>query len=156
MTITLRPVMSDDAPFLLRVYAGTREEELAFVDWSAEQKQAFIAMQFRAQDSHYRAHYDGASYDVILVDGAPSGRLYVARWPSEIRIMDIALLPEYRGRGIGTTLLNGLQAEAAEADTSLSIHVECFNPAQRLYSRLGFEIAGEHGVYLRMEWRPPQ
>src|SRR5690348_16787850 len=92
---SLRPVTSDDAEFLYRVYASTREEELSAVPWPPEQKEAFLRMQFSAQDKHYRAHYAGATYDVILVDGVPAGRLYVYRTPREIRVMDIALLPEF-------------------------------------------------------------
>ena len=101
---------------------------------------------------HYQEHYAGAAFDVILVDGQPAGRLYVAREEDEIRIVDIALLPEYRNRGIGTTLLRGLQSEAAAAGKPLRIHVERFNPALRLYERLGFRRSTDRGVYLFMEW----
>ena len=110
-------------------------------------------MQFDAQHAHYQEHYPGAAFDVILVDGQPAGRLYVAREDDEIRIVDIALLPEYRNRGIGTRLLRGLQSEAAAAGKPLSIHVERFNPALRLYERLGFRQIEDQGVYLFMEWR---
>ena len=96
----------------------------------------------------------GAAFQVILADGQPAGRLYVARWPNEIRIVDITLLPEYRNSGIGTRLLKGLMAEARRAQKVLSIHVELFNPALRLYTRLGFVKTGEHGVYYRMDWTP--
>ena len=85
-----------------------------------------------------RSTTPGASFDVIVVDGQPVGRLYVARWSDEIRIVDIALLSDYCNRGIGTTLLRGLQSEAAAAGKPLRIHVERFNPALRLYERLGF------------------
>jgi ribosomal protein S18 acetylase RimI-like enzyme len=92
--------------------------------------------------------------DVIEVDGAPAGRLYVHRGPRDIRIMDIALAPEFRGHGIGTALLQQLMAEADESGRKLSIHVEMNNPARTLYARLGFRPAGEHGIYVLME-RPP-
>jgi ribosomal protein S18 acetylase RimI-like enzyme len=91
------------------------------------------------------------SADVVVVDGEPAGRLLVDRWDREIRIVDISLLPAFRGRGIGSALLQELMAEAAESERSLSIHVERNNPALRLYERLGFEPAGDEGVYLRME-----
>jgi ribosomal protein S18 acetylase RimI-like enzyme len=94
-----------------------------------------------------------AAFDVILVDGQPAGRLYVSREDDEIRIVDIALLPEYCNRGIGTTLLKGLQSEAAAAGKPLRIHVERFNPALRLYERLGFRQIDDRGVYLFMECR---
>jgi ribosomal protein S18 acetylase RimI-like enzyme len=152
--ITLRPVSSSDRDFLLHVYASTREEELAPVPWTDAEKAAFIEQQFEAQDHHYRAHYAGASLDVVEWDGAPAGRLYVARWSDEIRIIDIALLPEFRGRGIGTRLLRGLLDEAARARRRLSIHVEKGNAAFRLYERLGFEVTADKGVYVLMEATP--
>ncbi len=156
MNITLRPIEPDDLPFLYQVYAGTREAELAQTDWDAAQKEAFLTMQFTAQHRHYQEHYTGAAFQIILADGQPAGRLYVARWPREIRIVDIALLPAYRNTGIGTRLLRDLMAEAAQARKSLSIHVEQFNPALRLYTRLGFTKTGEYGVYYRMDWTPGQ
>ncbi len=152
--ITLRPVSSSDRDFLLHVYASTREGELAPLPWTNDERAAFIEQQFEAQDRHYRENYAGASLDVVECDGAPAGRLYVARWSDEIRIIDIALLPEFRGRGIGTRLLRGLLDEAARTRRRLSIHVEKHNPALRLYSRLGFAPIADRGVYLLMEATP--
>ena len=154
VSVELRPAEPADEPFLRDVYASTRADELTRVDWPDEQKRAFTDQQFTAQDAYYREHYEGASYDVILVDGEGAGRLYVARWPEEIRIMDIAILPEFRGAGVGTRLLTALQAEAAAGGRSLSIHVEGFNPARALYERLGFRAVEERGPYVFMEWRP--
>jgi ribosomal protein S18 acetylase RimI-like enzyme len=152
--VALRPLTESDEPFALSVYASTREEELALVPWSDEQKAAFVAMQFAAQSAHYAQHYTGMSSDVILVDGEPAGRLLVARWPEEIRIVDIALLPAFRGRGAGSALLRDLIAEATEHGKPLSIHVERDNRALELYERLGFRPVGETGVHLRMQWEP--
>jgi ribosomal protein S18 acetylase RimI-like enzyme len=150
----LRPVGRGDTEFLYRVYAGTRAEELAVVPWDEAQKDAFLRAQFAAQDAHYRQHYPGATLDVIEVGGEPVGRLYVHRGPSDIRIMDIALAPPFRARGIGTGLLHRLMAEADESARKLSIHVEMNNPARTLYERLGFAVAGERGVYVLMERSP--
>ena len=152
--MALRPARDADAPFLRSVYASTREEELAPVPWTEEQKDAFVAMQFAAQAAHYAQHYTGMTADVILVDGEPAGRLLVARWPEEIRIVDITLLPAFRGRGAGSELLAELMDEATKAGKRLSIHVERNNRALGLYERLGFEPVGETGIYLRMEWDP--
>jgi ribosomal protein S18 acetylase RimI-like enzyme len=154
MKITLRPIGPDDMPFLYQVYYSTREDELMLVDWNDAQKEAFVQQQFAAQHHHYQQHYIGAAFQVILVDGQPAGRLYVARWPAEIRIVDITLLPEFRKAGIGTRLLKKLMAEARAAHKPLSIHVEQFNPALNLYQRLGFVKTGEHGVYYRLDWTP--
>ena len=143
----------EDEPFSEKVYASTRVEELALTDWGDARKAAFCRHQFTAQDAHYRAHYPGADFSIIERDGVPAGRLFVARWEREIRIMDIVLLPEHRRAGIGMRLLRGLQEEARAAGRALSIHVEKFNPALRLYERLGFRAKEDRGVYLLMEWQ---
>jgi GNAT superfamily N-acetyltransferase len=152
--VAFRPIAPDDAPFLYRVYASTREEELRPLPWTAAQKDAFLRQQFQAQHTFYQEHYEGTRFEVILRDGQPIGRLYVARWAAELRIVDIALLPEHRGAGIGTAILQGLLAEAAAAGKPVRIHVERLNPAQRLYERLGFVPIEDKGVYYLMEWRP--
>jgi len=151
VSVELRPVEPGDEEFLLRLYGTTREDELAYVDWPAEQKEAFVRHQFDAQTLHYREHYPTASFDVILVDGEPAGRLYVDRWPSETRIMEIALLPEFRGGGVGSGLIQAIQAEGRE----VTIHVERFNRAQELYRRLGFVPEEAGPVYVLMRWTPP-
>lgn len=152
---SLRPASDDDRDFLYRVYASTREDELAVVPWDDAEKAAFLEMQFRAQHTHYHTHFPDAAYDVILCDGEPVGRLYVDRRADEIRIIDIALLTEHRRKGIGGSLLRDLLAEATQAGLPLRIHVEHDNPAIGLYRRLGFTPIGDTGVYALMEWRPP-
>jgi ribosomal protein S18 acetylase RimI-like enzyme len=154
MNLTLRPATPADRDLLYRIYASTREEEIARTDWTEPQITAFLTQQFTAQDTYYREHYPGAVFSLILLDGDPVGRLYLHHRPAEIRIMDIALLPPHRNRGIATALLRDLQTEAAASAKPLTIHVEQFNPALRLYTRLGFRPIAEHGVYLLLEWRP--
>ena len=151
-SVTLRPITEADLPFLFRLYASTREEELAQVPWSDEQKEAFLRQQFEAQHGWWQTHYAGARFDLVLVNGAPAGRLYVDVWEREIRIVDIALVPGHRNGGIGTMLLKRVFAEGDTAGKPVSIHVEVFNPARRLYERLGFAEKGMHGdVYILME-----
>jgi GNAT superfamily N-acetyltransferase len=152
LSLRLRPITPEDESFLAGLYASTRAEELAQTNWSDEQKAMFCRMQFNAQTAHYRENYPGASFQIIEKDGVALGRLYVARWEREIRIIDIALVPEHRGAGIGSRFLKELQKEAKAAGTKLSIHVEQFNPARRLYERLGFQQVEEKGVYLLLEW----
>jgi ribosomal protein S18 acetylase RimI-like enzyme len=154
MNITLRPIAQGDEELLYRIYASTREAELAMTDWTDEQKTAFVQMQFAAQHSHYQEYYPNAAFMVILADEQPVGRLYVDSWPDQIRVVDITVLPEYRNAGLGTGLLKGLMSEATKAGKPLTIHVEQYNPALRLYERLGFTRIGERGVYYLMEWRP--
>jgi len=124
------------------------------VDWTESQKEAFLRSQFEAHHQAYQGTYPGADFRVVLRSGQPIGRLYVARWPQEIRIVDIALLPEYRNAGIGSALLKDILAEGAASGKRVSVHVEMYNPALTLYHRLGFQKVGEHGVYYLMERRP--
>jgi GNAT superfamily N-acetyltransferase len=152
--LSLRPVTEADTSFLRRVYAGTRAQELAQTPWNAEQKAMFCNMQFDAQIKDYRKNYPQAEYSVIERAGVPAGRLYVERSETEILILDIALLPEHCGLGIGTHYLRELQREAAAERKVVTLHVEQFNPARRLYQRLGFEEVEDKGVYLMLQWQP--
>jgi GNAT superfamily N-acetyltransferase len=121
------------------------------VRWDDARKEAFLRMQFDVQDRSYREQNPDGSFDVIAVDGVPAGRLYVSRRASEIRIVDIALLPEHRGAGIGTGLLRELIAEGERSGKPVTIHVERGNRARTLYERLGFAEVAENGVYVLME-----
>ncbi len=152
--VTLHLVAADDEAFLYQVYASTREEELAQLRWTEAEKTAFLRMQFTAQHHYYHEHFPGASFQIILLDGHSIGRLYVSRSANEILVIDIALLPEYRSRGIGGAILREILAEAAQSGKPVHIHVEHFNRALRLYERLGFSKIGGDSVYSLMEWRP--
>ena len=152
--IALRPITPDDHVFLRQLYTVNRWEELAPTGWADEQKRAFLLMQFNAQHRHYLEHYPGAVFGLIMANDIPVGRLYTDTWQHEIRIMDITLLPEYRHQGIGTAILKQLMSQAAKACKALGIHVERFNPALRLYERLGFVQAEDKGVYFFMLWTP--
>lgn len=151
--VGLRPACAEDRDHLVAVYAAARADELAAVPWSDEQRAAFVAQQFTAQDTYWHALRPGASFDVVEVDGRPAGRLYVDRTPGEIRIVDIGLLPEYRDRGVGFSLITGILDEAAASGTPVTIHVEQGNRARTLYDRLGFRPIGTTGVYDQLEWR---
>lgn len=153
---TLRPITDADHDFLRRVYASTREDELAMTPWSDEEKAQFLRFQFHAQHVHYQEHFPDAAFDVIELDGEPIGRLYIDRRADEIRLIDIALLPEYRSQGLGGEILDGILAEGREKDLLVRIHVEHNNPAMRLYLRLGFRKIEEQGVYHLMECRPSE
>jgi len=154
MTISLRTALFDDEEFLFSVYASTRMQEMNLVDWIPAQKEAFLRMQFRAQDQYYREVYATATYQVILQGGQRVGRLYLHRRSDEIRVIDIALLPEYRRGGIGSALMNQILDGATRNQLPVSIHVERFNPALHLYERLGFRLAEDKGVYYFMKWLP--
>jgi ribosomal protein S18 acetylase RimI-like enzyme len=147
--LRFRRVSATDEPFLFRLYASTRTDELAPVPWSDEQKAAFLDMQARAQHTDYRRNYADADWLVIERGGIDIGRLYLDRGNnnSAHHIIDIAFLPDWRAQGLGGALLRDLIEEAARAGKPMSIHVEKFNPAMRLYQRLGFVKIEDHGVY---------
>jgi len=143
-----------DVPFAAAVYASTRIGELAVTGWPDEMKQAFLDQQHKAQHQHYRAHYPGAEWLVVERRSAPIGRLYLLEGKSDIRLIDIALLPEHRGAGIGAAIIDDLLAWAGALGKSVSLHVEPNNPVLRLYTRLGFVVGEEVGAYQRMDWTP--
>ncbi len=152
----LRPEREADLPFLLQLYASTRQQELAAVPWTEAEKAAFLASQFQAQRHHYRTYIPACSFAVIERNGAPAGRLYLEPRRTQIHIVDIALMPAHRGNGVGTAIMQALQHAAHASGRGLGIMVETFNPAMRLYRRLGFAEIVDHGVYVEMEWRGDQ
>ena len=154
--ITLRPITPDDEPFLCRLYASTREDELAVLPWKPSKKEAFLTMQFNAQHTYYLKEFSKAEFFIIEQGKHPIGRLYVDHRADEIRIIDIALMPSHRNKGIGTTFLKSLLEEGQQTDLPVRIHVESNNPALRLYKRLGFQKVTENGVYFLMEKLPVQ
>jgi ribosomal protein S18 acetylase RimI-like enzyme len=152
--VTLRPVVPTDEPLVLQIYASTRAEEMALVPWTSEQQKAFVRMQFDAQQLHYRNLYPDATHDLIIWNDRPVGRLYVARLPERIEILDITLLPQERNIGLGGYLIRMLMDEAEEASKRLRIYVENFNPSFRLFQRLGFASIDQDGIYILLEWEP--
>lgn len=150
---TLRPAGAADIDFLFRVYASTRLEELAATRWAEAQVGLFLRQQFEAQDRHYRQHYACARFDIVQCDGADAGRLYVDR-SDGLHLIDIALLPAHRGRGLGSAILRRLAAEADQSEVAMNLHVEAHNPARRIYERLGFVQVGDTGVYLHLRRGP--
>lgn len=155
--VELRPVTKNDDQFLLSVYASTREEELAQATWAEGQREAFLRWQFDLQRREYDSRFPDADYHVVLVDGSPAGRIWIGSDDKQIRLLDIALLPEFQNRGVGTALLRRLMNEAREAGKVLRHMVFVLNnDAHRFYERLGFTMIDDLGAYKHMEWKPEQ
>jgi ribosomal protein S18 acetylase RimI-like enzyme len=149
--ISFRPAGPEDENLLFGIYASTRLDELQIVPWTDEQKTGFLRQQFAAQKAHYQRYLPDTEYRVIEHTGEAIGRLYLDRHDDELRIVDIALMTEHRGRGIGGAILSDLVDEAEAGGVPVRIHVERNNPALGLYRRLGFKEIGDEGVYLHME-----
>jgi ribosomal protein S18 acetylase RimI-like enzyme len=154
MNPRLRPSRPEDRDFLFRLYASTREEELRPFAWTPVQQEAFLRMQFNAQQQWYAATYSSAETKIIEKDHEPIGRMIVQRGSGTWRLLDISLLPEHRGRGIGGELIRTLIKECGASGAVLQLQVLNTNPAQRLYARLGFIKTGEDQIYTQMELRP--
>lgn len=153
MNIKLQTEAEADIPFLLGLYADSRAEELSVMPWTPEQKNQFLEQQFMAQRSHYDQHYQGASFDLILLEATPVGRLYVHRG-IEIRLMDIIVSLPYQKRGIAKWCFEQLFVEARASGLDITLHVEVNNHAKDWYKRMGFlELETEAtGVYVKMRW----
>lgn len=152
--VTLRRVEPADDEFLFEVYASTRADELAAAGWADAQKEAFLRSQFAAQQQHYRGRFPGGEHQVIVRDGRPIGRVYVAGSDDEIRILDISLLPQDRSAGVGTALLKKIMARAEKAGKPARIYVENYNRSVGLFERLGFRRVEDTGAHYLLEWRP--
>lgn len=154
MTVTLRAATDADYDFMRLLYHSTRVEEMQQFPFTEEQKHQFLDMQFAAQSQHYADHYPTCERRIIERDGLPVGRFYVDRWKDQIRLVDIALVASERGTGIGTRLVSEILEEGRASGKPVTIHVEGYNSALRLYERLGFRRVDTNGVYYLMEWRP--
>ena len=153
-TVELRPVSDSDNEFLLSVYGSTREDELAQVEWAEGQKEMFLLWQLNLQRREYETRFPDADYRVIVVDQQPAGRVWVGTDDEQIRLLDIALLPQFQNRGVGTVLLKSLMVEAEHAGKALRHMVFVLNNnADRFYERLGFRQIEDFGAYKHMEWR---
>ena len=150
--ITFRPITHSDIPFLYTVYRSTRMEELSQAQFSEEELEDFLKTQFSLQHHQYMNNYSNATFEIIIInDSIPIGRLYMNESGDDMRIMDIALLPEFRNRGIGSTIMHHIIQTSEKLKKAVSLHVEYNNPALRLYEKLGFKICTKGSVYVLMK-----
>lgn len=152
--VHLEPASPADKSFMYATFASTRVEELAITGWSDEQKEQFLRLQFEAQRLSYLREIPDAEYSVIRCGTAAVGRLIVERTPTEVHIVDIALLAEFRRQGIGSVLMGRLFDEAEKAGKTVRLFVEKVNPALRWYERMRFQVIRTGPIYLEMVWRP--
>ena len=149
--ITLRPMFENDIEFLKRLYRTTRHD-IAWLPMSDEEKTQFCDHQFRAQHVHYQQCFPNANFDIVLSVKTRIGRLYVQYGSTEIHIIDIAILPEHRGSGVGTKLMGEILDQAELKKIPVRLRVEPNNPALHLYTRLGFKKIADEEINWYMEW----
>lgn len=149
--LQLKAMEQKDIPFLYEVYKSTRIDELAVVNWTKNEMENFFIMQFNLQHRQYMENYKNANFDIIFFNDLPVGRLYVERARKDIRIIDIAILKEYRRKGIGSTLISALIEESERTKLPLSLHVERDNPIMPFYKKIGFKELEDRGIYIFME-----
>lgn len=153
MLITKHLITHKDEPFLLALYSETRADELKLAPWDEKQKDAFLRQQFQLQHRHYTSKYKNAFFQIIKLDEKPIGRLYAAELDDEIRIIDLTILTEFRGKNIGTVLIEEILRDADKKNKNVQIYLETNNQSANLFARSGFVVIAEDGVY-RL-WRKP-
>jgi len=151
--IRLRTCRAGDLLFLRRLYRQLREPELSRTGWPEEFKQNFSDQQFEVQHIDYVRRFVKADFLLVLYGAEPIGRLYVDLAGEQAHLIDIGLLPSWRGRGIGSAVLTALQCHAAQRDASVTLSVDRENIyAQALYRRFGFSETSQSETHLFMRW----
>lgn len=149
--IVIRDAGDKDVPFFEELYFKTRRDEFAALGWDENQLAMFLPMQFNFQTQSYKMQFPDALISVIEYGGKAVGRLITTE---EIRLVDIAVLPESRNHGIGSFVLNRLLNEAKGKGKFVDLQVLKTNvSAIRLYERFGFEKTGENELYFMMRRR---
>lgn len=152
--LRLRPQRDADAPFMAALYNSTRDDlrmAIAENDFIEE----LIEMQFRAQREGYGQQFPNAMYFIVERHNEPIGRVAVDFGPNEVRMIDLALIPPARNKGLGTDVIRALQAAANKARAPLTITVMKDNPrAALLYTSLGFRIEQQTQSHALMAWYP--
>jgi ribosomal protein S18 acetylase RimI-like enzyme len=149
-----RAATPPDEDFLCRLHRSTRETEVAAWGLPAEQQEALLLLQYKAQSAHYSRSFPSADHQIITIDGKSVGTTLVDRSADEIRLVDIAILPEHRNAGLGTALVRELLDESVACGKPMRLHVFKPSPAVRFYERLGFHRIGDDQVYWVLEANP--
>jgi ribosomal protein S18 acetylase RimI-like enzyme len=153
MEITLRPTKETDAPFLRQLFESWKADDFGLTKLDPVSFAMLIDIQWLAHSRSGAATRPGAESRIVVVDGQDAGHLVVERSPGLIHLSEIALLPDWRNRGLGQILVKQLQDEARASGAEIRLHVARHNPAQRFYGRLNFTPVENHGAQLPMVWR---
>lgn len=152
--VSLRPETPADEPFLRAVYASTREEELNLTGWDHATRENFLDLQFRAMCQGYRSMFPHGEFSIILLDGAPAGRMVLNRDERTLHLVDLAVLPSFRNRGLGTQLIERVLSEARATRRRVQLEVQKGGRPRGLYHRLGLRMFEETETFEFWEWTP--
>lgn len=151
MTISVRPEEAGDEAFLRRLIIGTIGQELGAEYWPEGMRHHLLDIQYAGRRQAVRNGYPTGQSRIVLVDGAEAGWLYVAESSDEVRLVEIMLLAEHRGKGVGARLIREVIAGAGGRPVRLLVNA--MNPrAAQLYERLGFRRTGGDEVQHLMEY----
>lgn len=152
--LRLRPERDGDEDFRFELFCNSRPPEWQMAGFDPNLLRHLMRQQFQAQTVGYRAQFPSARFDIIELDGAPIGRIVVNRPGGFVHIIDQAIVPDLRGRGVGASIMKSLMDEAAQSGIPVRLKVASDNdPSMRLYLRLGFAVIDRTEMYLEMEWR---
>lgn len=150
--MTLRPVEAEDEWLLRALFAESLRARLRASALTPREIELLVEMQFRDRGAQPRSGEGDLQQSIVLIDGVEVGYLVLDRRPGETRIVELALLAAFRGRGFGSSLLHSLQREAAGEGRLLGLHVARDSAAQRLYRRLGFREVAADELHVEMAW----
>ena len=153
-SITTRAATPDDDAFLFELFKAVRSPDFALAQLAPAQLEMLMSIQYAGQKATYGVEYPGGN-EIVLMDGAPIGRIWVHRGTAEHCLVDIALMPEFRNRGIGAGLVTEAIAAARSAGVPLRCSIALNNLGSlRFHQRLGFQIAGRDEVYYTLAVQP--
>ena len=156
MKSELKSIVKADEPFLFQVYISTRQQEAESWGWSSEQIESFLSMQWQAQRLYYSQQFPKANHNIILYENEYVGRCVIVDLPEHLHLIDISVLPNYQGKGIGACILKLLQHKASKGGKPVTLQVFYGNSAMFLYERLGFQVVETNGLYVKMQWQEIQ
>ncbi|MFP3917579.1 GNAT family N-acetyltransferase [Lysinibacillus telephonicus] len=143
---------SEDESFMYKLFVSTRIQEFTLLHLSEKQIQSLLKMQYDAQKNSFHTRFPNATYEMIYLEGVRIGRMITDKKRHCIHLVDISLLPEYRGKGYGTEIIKTIQKVAIMERMDVTLYVLQGNPAQNLYERCGFYVIEKVDPYLAMRF----
>nr|WP_294510995.1 GNAT family N-acetyltransferase [uncultured Rhodopila sp.] len=155
--VVLRPELPNDSGFLYALFRCHNLPVLSAMPVDEATRETLMRMQFDSQTRSYRAQYPDARFDIVERDSVAVGRLIVHADDQAGCIVDIGLLPDRQGAGLGTALLSAVLADLAGRCPVVRCQVLWNNERSlRMCRRAGFADAGEAPPFVQLEWHPPR